>query len=143
MSTFKNIVNDFKTINMMLMKHGDLQSNCNNIEYNKNLKKLMIIDVDSITPMFHWERIEISTRNCIEDYIINDLYGLLSCISKLKNVLNENLIEDCKQLIEKKIYELYPFIIENNIPVYIEEYNEDTRKLEYTLFTDLEIIILK
>ena len=67
MSTFKNIVNDFKTLNMMLMKHGDLQSNCNNIEYNKNLKKLMIIDVDSITPMFHWERIEISTRNCIED----------------------------------------------------------------------------
>jgi hypothetical protein len=77
----KNIVLNFKILNMQFYSHGDLANNCRNIITTED-KELKVIDIDSIKPMFYRENVFLSEIR----YIFEDALSLLKCLEKISKI---------------------------------------------------------
>ena len=75
------IIIDFEKLNKQFYTHGDLAKNCRNIITIVD-KKLKVIDIDSIKPMFYKEKIQL---NDIKPFFI-DVLSLLNCLESVSEI---------------------------------------------------------
>ena len=89
---FLQIIEDLKELNLREFIHGDLQNNCNNIEYIMKIDEFKIIDVESIRAIFIDEYISI--RQIYEQEFFIDFKGIQHCLTNRNIEINTDVFSN-------------------------------------------------
>jgi hypothetical protein len=127
---FLDVVLDFNKFNTTFMySHGDLQSNCRNMMYNKNTNTFKVIDIEKSKSILSKNKENLST---IWDIALKDVTELAKCYNNIWKPINFTLVSPGE--LDNLIAELRA--AEDHLWCVEEHYNNNKLTLSYHPFKE-------